>query len=70
MAVSARMIRRAPSNPGPEMTVATATGTSSRMAAATSPSPGKRSLLTGSTKSSMIPPQVSPTSNAASSLMP
>ncbi len=52
------------------MTVATATGTSSRMAAATSASPGKRSLLTGSTKSSMIPPQVSPTSNAVSSLMP
>ena len=37
---------------------------------ATSPSSGKCSLLTGSTKSSMMPPQVSPTSKAVSSLMP
>ena len=52
------------------MTVATATGSSALTAAATSPSSGKVLLLTGSTKMSMMPPQVRPTANASSSEMP
>ena len=39
-------------------------------ALATSPNSGYRSLLTGSTKISMIPPHVRPTLKAVSSLMP
>ena len=56
--------------PGPSITVATATGCSARTAAAISPSSAKCFLLTGSTKMSMIPPQVRPTAKASSSLMP
>ena len=67
---SGQMIRRAPIRPGPAMIVATATGSSSRTAAATSPISGYDSWLTGSTKMSMMPPQVRPTEKASSSDMP
>ena len=67
---AAQMTRRAPTWPGPSITVATATGVPDRTAAATSPSSGKVSWPTGSTKMSMIPPQVSPTEKAVSSLIP
>ncbi len=65
-----QMTRLAPTCPGPAMTVATATGSSARTAAANSPSSGKDSWLAGSTKMSMIPPQVRPTAKASSSDMP
>src|SRR6185437_53537 len=62
---------RVPSiRPGPEITVATATGSPRSTAAAISPSSGNRALSIRSTKMSMIPPQVSPTANASSSLTP
>ena len=56
--------------PGPDTTVATATGSPRSTAAAMSPSSGNVCLLTGSTKTSRIPPQVRPTANASSSLTP
>src|SRR5262249_1214604 len=62
--------RLAPTGPGPAMTVATAPGSSARTAAATSPSSGNDCWLAGSTKISMMPPQVRPTANASSSLTP
>src|SRR5215469_881453 len=64
------MIRRAPTSPGPAITVATPAGWPALIAAATSASCGNCSLLTGSTKISMMPPQVSPTDSAVSSLTP
>ena len=64
------MIRRAPVRPGPSITVAIATGSPACTAAATSASSANRSLLTGSTKMSMMPPQVRPTEKASSSLIP
>jgi hypothetical protein len=67
---SAQMTRRAPVWPGPEITVATATGSPLPTAAAILPNSGKLVLSTRSTKTSMIPPQVSPTANASSSLTP
>src|SRR5215469_13436175 len=67
---SPQITRRAPTWPGPEITVATATGSPRCTAAAISPSSGNVSLLMGSTKTSRIPPQVSPTANASSSLTP
>ena len=69
-AASPQMTRRAPIRPGPEMTVATATGSPRSTAAAISPSSGNVALLTGSTKMSRMPPQVRPTANASSSLKP
>ena len=57
---SAQITRRAPTWPGPSITLATATGSPAAMAADTSPSSGKTSLLTGSTKMSRMPPQVRP----------
>ncbi len=66
----AQITRRAPIRPGPEITVATATGSPRSTAAAISPSSGNRLLSIRSTKMSMIPPQVSPTANASSSLTP
>jgi hypothetical protein len=65
-----QITRLAPTCPGPAMTVATATGSSARTAAATSPSSGNNSWLAGSTKTSMMPPQVRPTAKASSSDMP
>jgi hypothetical protein len=56
--------------PGPSTTVATATGWCARIEATTSGSSGKVATSTGSTKMSMMPPQVSPTANASSSLTP
>src|SRR5690606_29322818 len=67
---SGQMTRRAPTWPGPEMTVATATGSCFSIDSATWPSSGKVSRETGSTRMSMMPPQVSPTENASSSLTP
>ena len=67
---AAQMTRRAPTWPGPAITVATATGSPRSTAAAISPSSGKLARSTRSTKMSMIPPQVSPTANASSSLTP
>ena len=56
--------------PGPSITVATATGSCSRTEATTPRSSGNVVASTGSTKMSMMPPQVSPTANASSSLTP
>ena len=56
--------------PGPAITVATATGSPRSTAAAISPSSGNVVPSIGSTKMSMMPPQVSPTANASSSLTP
>ena len=64
------MIRRAPTWPGPLITVAAATGIPAATASAISPSSGKVCLLTGWTKMSMMPPQVRPTEKAVSSLIP
>ena len=64
------MTLRAPIWPGPEITVATATGSPRSTASWMSPSSGKVALLTGSTKMSRMPPQVRPTANASSSLKP
>jgi hypothetical protein len=50
--------------------VTTATGSCAAIAAATSSSCGNVSRSTRSTNSSMMPPQVNPTANASSSLMP
>ena len=66
----AQITRRAPTWPGPAMTVATATGSPRSTAAAISPSSGKLAWSTRSTKMSMIPPQVRPTAKASSSLTP
>ena len=52
------------------MTVATATGRPASMSTATSSSSGKVSRFTFSTKTSRMPPQVSPTANASSSETP
>ena len=52
------------------MTVASATGRPASMSAATSPSCGKVSRETCSTKTSRIPPQVRPTAKASSSETP
>src|SRR4051812_36816809 len=52
------------------MTVQTATGRPASTSAATSPSSGNVRADTFSTKTSRIPPQVSPTAKASSSLMP
>ena len=68
--ISPQITRRAPTSPGPEITVATATGSPRSTAAAISPSSGKVCLLIGSTKISRMPPQVRPTANASSSLTP
>ena len=56
--------------PNAKWTVATATGCSALTVSTTSPSCGNVSALIFSTKTSMIPPQVSPTANASSSLTP
>ncbi|CNV36710.1 Uncharacterised protein [Mycobacterium tuberculosis] len=52
------------------MTVAMATGRCAPMSSASSPSSGNVARDTGSTKTSMMPPQVRPTANAVSSLTP
>jgi hypothetical protein len=56
--------------PGPAATVATATGSCRSIAATTSSNSGNAARSTGSTMMSMIPPQVSPTAKASSSLTP
>ncbi|OFA47753.1 hypothetical protein BEN35_19990 [Streptomyces fradiae] len=50
--------------------VTTATGSPARMASAASPSSGNVVRSTRSTKSSTVPPQVSPTAKASSSATP
>src|SRR3954469_17789002 len=69
---SGRTTRRRPTHPGVgcSMTVQTATGRPASTSAATSPSSGNVRADTFSTKTSRIPPQVSPTAKASSSLMP
>jgi hypothetical protein len=62
--------RPGPAAPSPRTTVATATGWPAAIAAATWSSSGKLVGSTRSTKISIVPPQVSPTSNASSSLTP
>ena len=55
---------------GPFTTVTTATGSWFSTDSATSPSSGNDSGVTDSTNMSMMPPQVSPTAKASSSLTP
>ena len=52
------------------MMVATATGSPASIEAATSSNCGNVSVSIRSTNSSMVPPQVSPTAKASSSLTP
>ena len=59
-----------PSRPGPSTIVATATGSRRSIEAITSGSCGQVCSDTASTNTSRIPPQVSPTANASSSLTP
>lgn len=56
--------------PGPATTVATATARPAAMSSRTAGSSGKVAGETGSTKTSMVPPQVRPTAKASSSLIP
>ncbi len=58
------------SGSGCSTTVATATGRPASMSSATAPSSGKLWGPTASTKTSRMPPQVSPTATASSSLTP
>jgi hypothetical protein len=55
---------------GPEMIVALATGRWPATASLIASSSASRPAGTGSTRTSMIPPQVSPTAKASSSLTP
>ena len=68
--LSSQTTSRAPGTSRPAITVATATATPSRTAAATSPISGKDSESMRSTKTSSVPPQVRPTANASSSDTP
>src|SRR4051812_33594885 len=67
---SGHTIRRAPISPGPSVTVAIATGSCRSIEATTSPNSGNVARLIGSTRTSRMPPQVSPTAKASSSLTP
>src|SRR2546423_1093418 len=62
--------RRASRVASPVTQVTTATGVPVRIASATAPSSGNADRSTRSTNTSMMPPQVSPTANASSSMTP